>query len=317
MKKVAVLWDERYVSEDLESELFTDEKLRETMEYFCKEGQRKGLKIYVAHFSSYEEGSLRWGYSFDGEWNCEKNIKIDLVFDKFYFTEETKKLKYRIDSEIGIFNQPKFEELCKDKLKLYRKFSGFIPKTVKADLAGSSLDKLEGEKVVLKPRFGSAGESVQVVERDNAKSALEKTDTEKVKKGHVLLQEFKDPSHGIPFLGVKGVHDLRIIVVDGEPSYAFIRTPESGYISNVSRGGTIRSVDLDKLPERILSTVEDIDSELSEYVHRIYSVDMLFDKEGTPWVIELNSKPGIKFSEGKVTERKKGFIQDIIQALSS
>ncbi|MFP4116602.1 MAG: RimK family alpha-L-glutamate ligase [Candidatus Aenigmatarchaeota archaeon] len=317
MRKVAVLWDERYISED--EVLFEDEKLKKTMEYFCKQGERKGLKVYVSHFSSYDKGKLEQAYTFDGQWKEVKNIEIDLVFDKFYFNEETKELKYRIDEEVGIFNQPEFEEFCKDKFKVYCTFAGYVPKTVRANKndLDKLLDELITENIVVKPRFGSGGESVKIVSKDKVSKALEGFDDEEIKEGNVLLQEFVDSSRGIPSLDVNGVHDLRIVLVDGKPSYSFVRTPERGKISNVSRGGNMETVSLENIPEKTMDVVKEIDKVMSDYDDRIYSIDFLFSESGEPFVVELNSKPGIKFNGEEVTKRKKKFIQDIIQALSS
>lgn len=323
MKKVAVLWDERYLPETGfpkdGSRPFYDDGINDSMEFMATEGRKMGVEIYVAHFSSYENKGLITAFYFEDGWKTEKDIKIDLVFDKFYFNDETKKLKYRIGEDIGIFNRPEFEELCKDKLSVYSLFHKRVPRTIKAteeDL-DSGLSEIDSERVVLKPRFGSGGELVKVVEKSAVEEELNEFDTEDLRKGKVLVQEFKDSSNGVPFLEVNGVHDLRVILVDGEISYSFVRMPKSGCISNVSRGGSMDFVSTEKLPEELVEIIEEIDYRLRENEKRVYSTDFLYDEEGRPWLIELNSKPGIKFGDERVTEAKKKFIRDILAILGS
>jgi len=319
-KKVAVLWDERYIQGNSGYDSpFLNGKLRKAMEYMTKRGRKKGLDIYTAHFSSYKKGRLKEAYFFrKGRWSLTHNVKIDLVFDKFYFTEETKDLKYRISKEISIFNEPEFEELCKDKYRLYQRFPEKIPKTFKADIRKieNIYEKIKTEKVVVKPRFGSAGESVEIIEKKDMVKKLEGLDKKRLEAGDILLQEFKDSSSGIPSLGIKNVHDLRIILVNGKPSYSFLRIPDKGYVSNVSRGGKIKAVNLEEIPEEAIEMVEEVDKVLSCYENRIYSADLIFDADGRPWIIELNSKPGIKFADDQVTETKKCFIDDIVKTLA-
>ncbi|GEM_PF-361209 len=318
-KGIGVLWDERYVPEEMDRDKpFYDEKLNRTMEYMAKRGRGEGIDIYVAHFSKYNKGKLERGYFFDGKWKTTQGIEIDLIFDKFYFDKETKKLKYRADKEVGVLNRPEFEELCKDKYKLYKIFPDYIPVTFRSDQdIEEILSEIRTDLVVLKPRFGSGGEGVKIVQKDEVKEELVKFDAEEVENGNIVLQEFKNSSEGIPFLDIKNVHDLRVITINGRPSYSFVRIPQEGYITNVNRGGRIVHVPLEKVvnDKKTSEILEDVKERLSRHGRCIYSVDIVFDREETPWIIELNSKPGIKFNGREVTKRKKQFIDDIISIL--
>lgn len=317
MKKIAVLWDERYLSENVEEDgsPFYDKKIKDAIEFMAEKGRERDLEIYVAHYSQYENGGLKKFWYFNETWKTGEDVEMDLVYDKFYFNEETKKLKRKIDKDVGLFNKPEFEEFCKDKFRVYEIFPDCMPITFKASDLGEALKEIETEKVVMKPRFGSGGEDVEVVDRGEVEETLSKFKEKNLEEDDVVVQEFKDSSLGIPFLDVEGVHDLRVVVVDGNLSYSSIRTPKEGYISNVSRGGDMEILEAGELPEEIVEAVSKIDRELERYGKRIYSADFMYDENERPWLIELNSKPGVKFGERQVTERKKRFIEDVLEIL--
>ncbi len=320
MKGVGVLWDERYISEefgDQEDGPMYDKGLNDALEYMSVRARERNMRVFVSHYNQYNRGKLKNAWYFDGGWKKDKNVPLDVVLDKFYFNEETKKLKYRIGRDIEILNKPEFEELCKDKLQIYELFPERVPRTFRITLRNHEkvLQKINSGKVVIKPRFGSGGEGVKVVDKEKVFKELMETDKEEMNRGNLLAQEFKDTSGGIPFLDVDGVHDLRIIVVSGNISYSFVRTPKNGYISNVSRGGKIMKVDIEELPDGISKLVNEVDKKLMYYEDRIYSVDLMYNKENRPWIVELNTKPGIKFVDEEVVESKKKLIDDILELI--
>jgi len=65
-----------------------------------------------------------------------------------------------------------------------------------------------------------------------------------------IVQQFVDSGSGIEKLNIEGVHDLRVVVVDGKPVLSYIRQPESGYIANVAQGGTMEFVKLKMCPKK-------------------------------------------------------------------
>jgi glutathione synthase/RimK-type ligase-like ATP-grasp enzyme len=130
------------------------------------------------------------------------------------------------------------------------------------------------------------------------------------------VQKFVDSTRGIPSLDVEGVHDLRIVVLDGEPLVSYVRQPKSGLISNVSRGGSMENVELTDLPGEVLDIVEEVDEELEDYSDRLYSVDFIFDEDENPWILELNSKPGLGFYDDKrIASWKKPLMDRVAKKL--
>lgn len=318
-RRVAVLWDENYlqtVDEDKTIEKpFTDkERIKKALEFFSEEARKQELEIYVANYKSCKGDVLENAFCFvDGEWKLIDEVSIDVVYNKIGKDVD---IEDYVSEEVEIVVPLELRDICSDKYRLYEIFSEYIPKTYLLNNL-LELDNIEEyfstDKVVVKPRWGHGGEDVHVLEI--GEDLDERISDVVGASDDFVIQEFRDSSNGIPDLSIDGVHDLRVIVIDSDVSYTFVRQPDSGYVSNVGQGGKISSVDIEEVPSQIKSIVSDIDRKLDEIDNRIYSVDLLFDKNGEPWVIELNSKPGIGFTNSEVIEQKKEFIKDIIALL--
>lgn len=294
--KIAVLWDSEVNWEG--DEPFVDETFNSSYEYFSESAEKEGGEVYIAKYSWWSSGLEKAFVYRNGGWRKVEDVEIDVVFDKYRFDEETVKLKKQLEKEIPVLNPFDLEKLCKDKLLTYESFPDYVAETYEAD--ESSVEGiLEKGKAVLKPRYDFGGKGVEVID------SLKDYDFEE----GVLVQKFVDSTHGIPSLGVKGVHDLRVIVMDGEPLVSYIRQPESGLISNVHRGGSMENVKLEKVPEKVFDMVEEVDEHLERYSDRLYSIDFIFDENETPWILELNSKPGLGFySDDRIASWKKPLI---------
>jgi glutathione synthase/RimK-type ligase-like ATP-grasp enzyme len=282
MKKVGFLWDSE-VEWDREDP-FGGERSRDFAEY-TELGEDEGLKVFIAKFSWYSEGSLEKAFHWNGEqWEKVEKIELDGVYDKYRFDEETKKLKRDIFDEIPVVNDPELEEICKDKLRTYEIFPDHVAETRLATEENARRMLGDG-KIVFKPRYGFAGKGVEVLE------SLEDFD-EPDEPEKFIIQQFI-PTDGAPEFGVEGPHDLRTIVIDGEVQNGnYIRVPEEGLISNISRGGNQKYVSRSELPEEVKDIIEEVREEFKEYQPGIFSVDFMFDTDGRPWIVELNSKPG-------------------------
>ncbi|MFJ4965316.1 RimK family alpha-L-glutamate ligase [Streptomyces sp. NPDC088729] len=94
-----------------------------------------------------------------------------------------------------------------------------------------------------------------------------------------LFQEYVAHSHG---------RDLRLIVVDGEPVAAAVRTSGNGGLaSNIAQGGAA-TLCLGRYPE-----AEDLAVRAAQAVGlAIAGVDLLFTADGTHTICELNAVPG-------------------------
>lgn len=301
---IAVLWDSEV--EWSRERPFEKDDFNDSYHYFSESARKVGGEVFIAKYSWWSSEGLEKGFIFrGGEWRKVKNIEIDVVFDKYRFDEETVKLKRRLDDQLPVLNPFELEKLCKDKLLTYERFPEHVAKTYEADESAVEA-VLEQGKAVLKPRYDFGGKGVSIIEEME----------EYEKSEGLLVQEFIDSAEGIPPLGIEGVHDLRVVVIDGEPVVSYVREPESGLVSNVQLGGSMKNVELDDVPEEALDIVSEVDEKLQEFDHRLYSVDFIFDEVGKPWILELNSKPGLGYyGDEEIAAWKKPLIDRVVNKL--
>lgn len=301
--KIAVLWDSE-VEWDRDKPF--EGVMNATYSYFSEVAEKKGAEVFIAKYSWWKDQGLEKAFVYrEGRWEKASDIEIDAVFDKYRYDWETVDLKKQLDQELPVLNRFELEKICKDKLLTYQKFPEYVAET--SEVETEIVDRyLESGKAVLKPRYDFGGKGVKVIE---SADELEMS-------GDLLVQRFIDSSQGIEELGIEGVHDLRVILIDGEPVTAYVRTPESGFISNVSQGGKMTHIELEDLPEEVFEVVDDVDREMEKYGDRMYSIDFIFDPEQRPWILELNSKPGINFYEDEnIASWKKPLIDRVVDKL--
>jgi glutathione synthase/RimK-type ligase-like ATP-grasp enzyme len=295
-KKIAVLWDSEL---DMERKKpFAKEKWNIDYEEFSREANKHDMELFLAHFSEYTDGMLEESYVYrGGEWEKARDVELDGVFDKYRFDDETRELKYRIAEQLPVLNHPELEELCKDKLATYQRFPEHVPETRKATQENvSELIERDG-KAVVKPRYDFGGKGIQMLD------SLE--EFEEVDPDDHIVQEFVDASKGVPGTDYEGIHDVRSIVVSGDLTSGFIRMPEEGLISNVMQGGSMEVFPVEKYPGDARRAIQDVAEEIEEYEPSVYSVDLVFDSEGKPRVVELNSKPSLSFHDSEELKKDK------------
>lgn len=217
---------------------------------------------------------------FDGTFfnRKESNVTVDIVWNK------GRKLQ---DPALKQVNHPELDAICLDKWRCYQLFPYLYKKTIivqdKAALPGA-LKQIKTEKVTLKPLTGWGGFNVIIGSPD-----------EVLKKNELfpcIVQEFVDTSSGIKGI-VDGMHDFRIVSLNGEIGLCYIRTPPPGKLTaNVSQGGREIEVPPDAIPSEAAAILADVDIVFSAYKPRIYTVDMGRDASGRWYVFEINAKPG-------------------------
>lgn len=309
MKTIGVLWDEE-VEWNQKTAFGNDEVTNQDYEVYTELAREEGVELYIGHYTWYNQGSLEKAWYYDGEsWIKKENIEIDGVYDKFKFDEETRELKKQMLEEVSVLNNFRLEELCKDKLLTYQKFSEYVPETREA--SEESIQELIEDfgKAVLKPRYDFGGRGIKVVE------SIEEASEVDYSEGYVV-QGFIDSSRGIPELDIEGMHDLRAILINDEIAEIYVRQPSEGYLSNQHLGGTLTYISVDDYPEKARPVLEAVGEEFSEYSPSIYTVDLIFDGEGNPWILELNSKPGIGFArEQEQKEYEHPAMKKVVKAL--
>lgn len=245
-----------------------------------------------------------WRFEKDKFLRIEKAIKIDLVYDR------TGGMKFPLEKDSGVIvvNRRDFKLLCWDKWLAFKKIGRSMAQTVwvgeKENLA-SVLAKIKTSWVVLKPYNGLKGIGVFVGPKDKALAF-------KFLKRYpkYIAQKFVDTSGGIPGI-VKGLHDLRVIVVNRRAVWSHVRTPPPGsFKANVAQGGEIKEVAYEKLPVSIKRIVKQIaDRFYKEFDNPVYSLDFGIGKGG-PLIFELNDQMGFPRWEMRARER---FLQELVE----
>lgn len=250
---------------------------------FAKRIMGKGGKFCIARSMDtfLGNGTFSRGWMFDGQSFHEHSgpIHADTVFNK---GED-----FRADADTHVINRPELDAACM-KDRTYELFPQFCPQTfiVRSDEEfAETLGKIHSKIVVVKPPHLGAGKGVHIGRREDLRSLP--------KAYPLLVQEFIDTSAGIPGI-VEGMHDLRLILIEGGIIICYLRTPPSGeFIANRARGGTLRIIPQHLIPHEASAIAQNIDASLSSIPERVYSVDLGRDRSGTWKLIELNSPPGL------------------------
>lgn len=305
--KIAVLWDDEIKGRDQEKP-FSDEELDEAYELFSEIAQRKGKKLLLSRYDSYSDGKLDYAYVFEnGSWQKTEDAEFDAVYDKYRFDNETVRFKKEIEENFPVINTFDLEEICKDKFLTYEEFPDYVPPTHNASEENVKKVIDEFGRAVLKPRFDFGGRGIEIVESVS--------EAENIGKENYIVQAFVDTTEGIEELDFNGVHDLRIIGVSGEPVLSFVRTQDEGLISNVSQGGVMEFVDLKDVPEYAFELFEEVAERFEEYEPNVFALDIAFDDENRPWILEINSKPGLKvYGDQNIKNRKSVLMNRIIDS---
>lgn len=276
--------------------------------HFLKLCQKKDWKVYILTRKTYQGEGL-----FTGVWLFKKGkfepiketVKIDLVYDR----SAGIKFPPKEDKEIKFVNQRNFKVLCWNKWLAYQEIGNLMPKTFwvgeKGNLA-SVLPKVRTGWVVLKPYNGLKGLGIFIGPK---KEALTFQFPEKFRK--YIAQEFVDTSGGIPQI-VDGLHDLRIAIINGKPVWNHVRVPPRGsFKSNAAGGGILKEVDYGLVPEPVKKIISEITQKFyQKYDNPVFSLDFGFDKNGRPWLFEINDQIGFPLWEMK---KRDLFLKELVK----
>lgn len=291
---------------------FTQKLLQTAYTNFFKLANEHGLKLYRASTDWYDASQkiFRQAWHWDGQaWVLAHNIAPEVIYDKAASNDVTKPMKQALFKQFPFINHPEFSLHAGGKLSVSRAFKQYA----KPYFLVQSLEELQtvivhihGDKVVAKPDRGNSGDGVIIVD----KQELLKTPPV----FPVLIQEFVDSKAGIPGV-MLGLHDLRLIFSNEELIYAYFRTPEAGsYLANVARGGTQTMVSNKDLPQSVWEIVKAVQRYYRKYPQKIYTIDLIFDATSRPWIVELNTMPGLYPDESERPYIQKLYLA-IIQML--
>lgn len=285
MKNIGVLWDHE-VKWDVDSP-FQIKNLGEDYRVYTELAEERGLKLFIANYRWYNDGKLEKAWVYRDGWQKVKDVALDGVYDKYMFDDETFKLKKEIADTLPVLNDPELERICKDKLETYRMFPEHVPETREASEQNAEEMLEEFEMIVFKPRYGASGEGVEFIH--NVEELDEPENSE-----NFILQRFIE-TEGFEPAGVEGPHDLRTHVINGELQEGnYVRVPTEGLKSNIATGGNQIYIENSQIPEQALEVIEEVSERFSKFHPSIFSVDFMM-AEGRPWMVELNSKPGMYY----------------------
>lgn len=271
--------------------------------------ERQGIEVYIVRGNSYLGRGI-----FSHGWQVreakmvpvEQNITVDLIFNR----DDKNTIPAIYDCPI--INHPDLDKICVDKVETATIFAEFSPKTK----AINSFQEFIGtadqwgikpeEKIVVKKNFLSGGQGIYIRPvRDISERMYENWQD-------ILVQKFIDTSVGIPNI-VDGLHDIRVVIINGEPVYSFVRIPPRGsFLANVSQGGSEQAVPLAQLPSDLLELVTQIKNKFIQYRPSMFAVDFFNSKDGFK-LVELNSRPAVCDPEQSLETRK--YIDKIVEML--
>lgn len=288
------------------------DKYRICYEYLYSLARKHGMRLCRAshHWFDEERGLFTDAWTFqDGEWARINDIVPDLIWDKMAPKKEYLPFKRTLAGTFPILNDPEFTYLANDKYEVSRMFPDHIKQSTKVrneEELREVIEEIPGDMIVVKPTVGSGGKGVEILPEEEAKKLPVENPT--------IVQEFIDGSEGIPGI-VDGLHDLRLVFVNDKLVYSYVRQPKEGsYLANLAQGGSMFIVDPEELPDSLSPAVREVQGAFKKYPRKIYSIDFMFDENRRPWIIELNTMPGIYFSTDQA-EEMNSFYEAIISVL--
>jgi glutathione synthase/RimK-type ligase-like ATP-grasp enzyme len=245
----------------------------------------RGVKAYfVSDNTTYlGRGIFTEGYTLTRKGRPENLIRVpfiraDVVYNRGSFTGD----------DLLVINPREVYRLGSDKIAMYeelREYQAFSAICADRTELETALAQIKTDLVVVKKPVSFGGHDVYIGTR---KEVLGKMPRDNYP---LLAQEFMDTSVGVPGF-VKGMHDLRIEMGNGQVWACYLRTPKDGeYRANVALGGTATYIPHTKVPEDVAELARRIDARFGSQP-RHYALDFANTPDG--WkLIELNSQPGL------------------------
>lgn len=279
-----------------------------------------GFRIYRAPLSWFNRETQTfdqaWTFEKGRGWHLTQNIRPDLIEDRAKFSEETQATKIYLASLFPFFNEPAFTKIANSKYETSLLLPAYFKpyhRVENSTALEKELSAIGGKYLVAKPEFGSGGKGVIIDTRENILHQKEELEYP------LILQEFIDSSHGIPGI-TPGYHDLRLVFINDEMIYSYIRIPKEGsFLANVAQGGSMEIIPPEKLPTSLLPIIADVQKAFARFPRKIYTIDLIFDETARPWIVELNTMPGVYFTPGQEATRDRFYhalIQDFKEILN-
>jgi glutathione synthase/RimK-type ligase-like ATP-grasp enzyme len=310
-----------YAGDDWHKDVpISNEGTRFAIQDWMVRAEKAGVNLYRASIKWYdlEKNIFTKAWIFQGGvWKKkEEDITADMVYDKVLSKYDYSLLDYKLKmaEKTLLFNSPLFRAACNNKLSQYVMFGEFMPFSQIANSEkelAEAIKKTPSEKIVIKPLYGSGGFGIFIGNKEDALAQKFPYP--------VLVQEFVISEKGIPGFSMQDeVADLRLVFQNGKMAYALSRIAKSGSLfTNLHQGATGKMVPLDVIPEVILEMAGKINRKISVFPNAQYSLDFIFNNEGRPYFIEMNTTPGIDLVTFLGDEKiKQENFESIIKLLS-
>lgn len=258
----------------------------------------------ISYYDSQKKYFKKAQFLINNEWITKTNVVPDVIYDKSIYeisaiNKQTRKL---IEANNIFYNSLKLNKILSNKSLTFNFFKQFSATTILLNDPSDikKVDQLKSSEIIIKPLSQSGGKGIFIT-----KKAIAKTDIISNNLFPVLAQEFIDSSK-VNNNFVKGCHDIRVIVRNNTPFYAFARIPQKNKrIANVSQGASLEVIPIENLLDNtavhdfldaIIELVEKIDT-----TKKLYAIDFIFDNDNNLWLIEMNSRPGLILAKSEAS----------------
>ncbi|MFA9262770.1 MAG: RimK family alpha-L-glutamate ligase [Undibacterium sp.] len=297
---------------------FSSPKYQACYEALYTLGDTMGLHLCRAPLDWYspETNQFEKTWEFvDQSWRLSGPVKPDLILDRTRARTSDSPLRKLIIERFLFIDDPAFTRFANNKYETSQQLPQFFKpyrKISSADELATFLSESDQARVVIKPENGSGGDGVHIVLKEEALGLpLEFP---------VIAQEFIDSSSGIPGI-TSTYHDLRLVFIGDELVYSYIRTPAEGsLLANLAQGGSMHIIDITALPHSLEPIIRETQRLFSSFPQKTYTIDVMFDRDQRPWIIEYNTMPGMFFppeEKAIMLRAYKRLLEELQRAITS
>lgn len=278
---------------------------------FSEIGRKNKIQVFFSSPKKLTKNGFEkyWIYS-DGQWSLQKKVlKAENIYVFLSFNKNSHEVLKKLSKKKGVklINDYLFIKLCFDKVALAK----FIPQSLhpqtfvvnNKEQLKVAVKKIKTDQIVLKPRYGIRGFGVELCQRIKIKEqSLE----------DMVVQEFIDMKK----VGGR-VYDLRLMMVNGKLDHAYHRIAKKGsFKTNCSLGASKKIVKLEDLPGEAWEIASLIDKKVEKFGNRIYSIDLIQDRNNKYYVLELESMPGFYYYSASQAKYRERYLANIFKSLN-
>ncbi|XLQ20646.1 MAG: RimK family alpha-L-glutamate ligase [Candidatus Moraniibacteriota bacterium] len=256
----------------------------------------------ISYYDTQSNSFTQAQFFINDNWLWKKNITPDVIYDKspYYINSSEMLTRQLIATDYTFYNNLTLSKILSNKSLTFDFFEEFSAKTIVINMPSevTKIIALQTSDIIVKPLSQSGGSGIFISKKEAVANDIISNNI-----FPILAQEFMDSSKAKNEF-IDGYHDIRVIVRNQTPFYAFARIPKKDTrIANVSTGATLKVIpikellqnnDINKFINKIIQNVENIDA-----TNKIYAIDCMFDNDNNLWLIEMNSRPGLTLEQSE------------------